>query len=431
MNVDVIHNEVFSDNINLVIEIGNHCFHFVSETYSFPTKMSVSASIIPNILRLGISDLKDLIRLRNVSSDYADGVDLRIDDVWQRIITRETLIESAEVNFIPIIEKYSQLKSYVNIIPSLLTALKLGHMDFFKKAWQVSNAPLKLIIVLACRYGRTDLVADLLGRDPSLINVKFVMNKSQSSGTNIYLEESEFLAMWNSIDTGSIPVLAKQYKKDESPVISPYVDMESKFGLYSESNLMMMACRSGNEDLVQLLEDADLPLISRVEHGNSYYTTFEMALMAGSKPLMRLIYYERMIRDASLDFVHNGQMSGVSSEMRDYYNRFLTPGSFVLFEPEIDELVQDEYDMFDELAKDIGPGNPFAVIKAIFIFGNKQYYPIADKLFPVGFPKVLFMPTHDFFGFLNQRSSGGQLFVETRPHFKAMYDKIRTVYVNR
>lgn len=287
------------------------------------TKSStMSPSLLRRIMPATIRNFNDLIRMRGVNDDYAEIVDDYIDEVWMRLLTREGLIEAAENNFTPALEKYSRLGSRANLFPALVRAGILGHSKFFNMALNIINIPIRLFLIMACRFGLSDIVTSILESGDYLDTVLMQpgeSTKQYKKFTDVF-EISSLSQIWRAKTIDNYDNY-ERIKDDESESKDEDTDNDSDdtdeedtdsededdreydgrdfandfqllctetygFIFAIDAGLMTFACHSGNEDLVDYLASLGLPLGELIEVSEGVIPSFHASCLSGNANLM-------------------------------------------------------------------------------------------------------------------------------------------------
>jgi len=350
-----------------------------------------------NAARFAIDTLDQLMRYRSTSSSYADIVDNRIDDVWLRLITIKNLVMSAERNFLLMLEKYAQLSSGVSLFQAMVRALETKHYDFFTKAIPLSGIPTEVLVILCCRFGALPMLEHFLAKDPSLINTAYDSHGAHNIGNR------EFHRIMNATTrNGYLPLLgendersdaedeeeendddseAERENDDDSEAEREYdadinADIMNDYKLFNETNLIMIACTSGNIELVQRLEALGLSIQEDALDDDDLIDCFDMAAVSGNKKLMRYVFLELNRKGRFLCKLPEISMNHVNRDIADYCLRLvLRIGEM---QGEIDEFDAEDFIMFREL-QGFMPAVEF--LELIHLFGNTNYYGLATEVF--------------------------------------------------
>jgi hypothetical protein len=344
----------------------------------------VSSSLM-NVARHTISNLKELIAFRNTSTAYADVIDNYADDVWQKIITMESLKQAGEIGFIPILTKYRDLRSKKNLFPAIVQGLKHKQQRFIDMAISLSSIRDEHIIYMASYYGNVGLVQKYLTEKPQLLNTKLKQNYGLSVANEIdfvcfygdfYLEDQYAIDELIE-DIFTVVIDDEVLDRDQSDVEAEIKELVIIFydeAIYPDTGLLFGACRSGNIDLVRFLEEQGLD--SYDENGMDFFDDtnadlsvipLDMALISGNKEVIRYACLRTKLAHASTtfpDFV----MRHIDSATLKYAERL---ENNIYNNVEIDEFDMGDFLMFRELAKQ---DDPQFFLQTITNFGNKAYY---------------------------------------------------------
>lgn len=362
----------------------------------------IAPSLLRRILPKTIRNYNDLIKMRSVNSTYADVVDNDIDEVWERLMTRDDLIKAGLENFTPALEKYVKFESEVNLFPAMVLANLNGKKEFYEMAKPLVKEviPRDIFLITMCRLGDLEAIKAMEDSDNEFdeefeecegldffYSLTFVTEPSIQYVGQKYALIQEMVWAWNCLITSeydNYPEETDYTHTMRSRDIKFLTTETHGFILAVDCDLMFFALHSGNEDLVDFLLSKGLSLDEPEEHAYNnqvdIYLT-DAASMSDNVKLVRKLYWHILKTG-------RGSPAGFDTTMELEYpketDEFTKKFSIKYLKDETDEFNEEDYLMvkaiMDSISQDNGK-DACLFIEFIFAFGNICFYSLAHQCY--------------------------------------------------